>query len=78
MAVEDYPVVITTVVAPIGGEKHMLGVSYLDPVTGAVLGTMLMNLLGNTAAGVVASCSASGRGVILDVSWSGVPWCAGQ
>ena len=29
-------------------------------------------------AGVLTSCASSGRGVIIDLSFAGIPWCASQ
>lgn len=29
-------------------------------------------------AGVLGACASNGKGLIIDVAWNGVPWCAGQ
>ncbi|CAQ01967.1 putative integral membrane protein [Clavibacter sepedonicus] len=44
---------------------------------GAIAGGVIAALL-SIGAGAIAFCAADGNGVIVDQSWTGAPWCAGQ
>ncbi len=44
---------------------------------GGLAGGLLAGILA-IGAGVLGICASSGNGVIVDLSWAGVPWCASQ
>jgi hypothetical protein len=48
-----------------------------DTGVGGIAGGVIAGVLA-IGAGLLGSCAANGTGVIVDVSWAGVPWCVAQ